>query len=98
MDASGSGWRKMAGACEHCNEPSGSIRGGLFIWLSEWLSASQEALLPWVSFLKILVWGPTGKTSCGWENSAKIDLKEIECTRGYVFLCVDWMKIDQDRD
>jgi hypothetical protein len=36
LDSSGSGWRPVAGRCEHGNEPSDSIKGGEFVdWLSD---------------------------------------------------------------
>jgi hypothetical protein len=31
MDASGSEHGPVEGCCEHCNEPSGSIKGGEFL-------------------------------------------------------------------
>jgi hypothetical protein len=31
LDSSGSGWRPVAGCCEHGNEPSGSIKGMEFL-------------------------------------------------------------------
>jgi hypothetical protein len=31
LDSSGSGQGPVAGYCEHGNEPSGSIKGGVFI-------------------------------------------------------------------
>jgi len=30
VDSSGSGYEPMAGCCEHCNKPLGSIRGKKF--------------------------------------------------------------------
>jgi hypothetical protein len=31
LDSCGSGWEPVMGSCEHCNEPSGSIKGGGFL-------------------------------------------------------------------
>jgi hypothetical protein len=31
LDASGSGYEPVMGSCEHCNELSGSIKGGEFL-------------------------------------------------------------------
>jgi hypothetical protein len=31
LDASGSGWRLVAGSCEHGDESSGYIRGRVFV-------------------------------------------------------------------
>jgi len=31
LDLSGSGWRPVAGPCEHGNEPSSSIKGRKFL-------------------------------------------------------------------
>jgi hypothetical protein len=32
LKSSGSGWGPVAGSCEHDNEPSGSIKGGDFLY------------------------------------------------------------------
>jgi hypothetical protein len=37
LDASGLGYEKVAGSCEHRNEPSHSINGGEFLdWLNDY--------------------------------------------------------------
>jgi hypothetical protein len=41
LDSSDSRQGPVAGSCEYGNEPSGSIRGGDFFRVAEWLLASQ---------------------------------------------------------
>jgi hypothetical protein len=52
MDASGSGQGPVAVPCEHCNEPSGSIKGGEFLdQLNDYYLLKMDSA-PW-SYLEI---------------------------------------------
>jgi hypothetical protein len=54
LDSCGSGYRPVAGSCEHGNEPSGSIKGREFLSFSN-NTSNATIIFMWFGKVKILL-------------------------------------------